>query len=102
MPSRSDFPGLQRSPRKNGLVALHWVATRVAVAAGYTPKTVPLLNFLDGSPQLAKRCQDLRAEMEQWLADRKRADKPIRVHGTFRSLIAIYEADEVRPYQPIP
>jgi len=42
MPAKSDVPGLQRSPRKDGPPALYWVASRIAIAADFQPKTVRL------------------------------------------------------------
>jgi hypothetical protein len=100
MPRKSDFPGLQRANRKDGSTALHWVATRVAVAAGYTPKT-ERLHYLDESAELAKRCQELQAEMESWLADQEKADKPIKFDGTIGGLIKIYMMHPESPYHDI-
>jgi hypothetical protein len=103
MPSRGDFPGLQRSPpRKDGSVALHWARSHAARKVGYPVKTVRLRNFIDPSPQLDKRCQELQAEQEKWLADQHRPDESIRFDGTFGSLIAIYETHEESPYQRFP
>jgi len=89
MPRKGDFPGLQRSKRKDGTIALHWVASRVAIAAGYPVKTVRLHGYMEGSPELADRCQDLQAQMSAWLADQSRADKPIVFNGTIGGLIKL-------------
>jgi integrase len=99
MPSKGDFPGLQRSsPRKDGSILLHWVAPRKALKAGYVPKTVPLNGFIDGSSELSARCHELWAEMEAWLAEQARPQKSVKYDGTFGSLIRLYEADECSPY----
>jgi hypothetical protein len=102
MPARGDFPGLQRRHRKNGSLVLYWVALPVAVAAGYTPKTVHLHNFVDESPELSERCQKLQAEMEAWLANRDRVEKPTRFDGTVRGVIRQYETHPLSPYQEFP
>jgi integrase len=100
MPAKGDFPGFQRSPPRNdGSIALHWVAPRKAVEAGYLPKTVRLDGFIDDSPDLSARCHELWAEMEAWLAEQARPDKPVKYDGTVGSLIAIYEAHEYSPYR---
>ena len=102
MPSKGDFPGLQRSPpRSDGSIALHWVAPRRAVEAGYSPKTVRLNGFIDDSPELSARCHELLAEMEEWLAEQAKPDKPVKYDGTVGSLITIYETDEYSPYQQL-
>src|SRR5438270_377225 len=101
MPCKSDFPGLQRQRRNDGSVALDWVRSKAARKAGYSPKTVSLDGFVDGSHELQERCQDLQAQMESWLANRNRAEAP-EFDGTFRSLIAIYETDRESPYQRFP
>ena len=101
MPSKSDFPGLQRQRRKDGSVALDWVRSPAARKAGYLPKTVSLDGFVDGSDELRERCQDLQAQMERWLANRNRAEAP-DFDGTFGSLISIYETDSESPYQRFP
>ena len=98
MPRKGDFPGLQRSKRKDGTIALHWVASRVAIAAGYPVKTVRLHGYMEGSPELADRCQDLQAQMSAWLADQSRADKPIVFNGTIGGLIKLYETLPESPY----
>jgi hypothetical protein len=102
MPGRGDFPGLQRRHRKNGSLVLYWVALPVAVAAGYTPKTVHLHNFVDESPELSERCQKLQAEMEVWLANRDRVEKPVRFDGTVRGVIRQYKTHPLSPYQEFP
>jgi hypothetical protein len=76
--------------------------SHAARKAGYPVKTVRLRNFVDDSPQLAKRCEDLQAEQEKWLAKQHRPDKRIQFDGTFGSLIAVYETDEESPYQQRP
>src|SRR5947207_8457123 len=102
MPSRSDFPGLQRKPSdKNGFVALHWVAPRRAINAGYTRKTVPLRGFTDGSPELRERCQQLWLEMEAWMAKRGRTRKHDLFDGTIGSLVRIYQAHPFSPYKEL-
>jgi len=98
MPRKGDFPGLQRSRRKDGTVALHWVASRVAIAAGYPVKTVRLHGYLEGSVELTDRCQDLQAQMSAWLADQSRDDRPIIFDGTLGGLIKLYETRPESPY----
>jgi integrase len=98
MPSKGDFPGLQRSPRKDGSIVLYWVAPRRAVEAGYSPETVRLDGFIDGSEELSERCNDLWAKMEAWLAEQAKPQKRARYDGTVGSLIRLYETDEFSPY----
>ena len=98
MPRKGDFPGLQCSRRKDATVALHWVASRVAIAAGYPVKTVRLHGYSEGSDELSDRCQDLQAQMSAWLADQSRADKPIVFNGTIGGLIRLYETLPESPY----
>jgi len=97
MPAKSDFPGLQRSPRKDGSIALHWVASRIAIAVDYTPKTVRL-HYPDLSPELAQRCQDLDAQMRVWLCDQENMDERIKFDGTIGSYVKIYENHPESPY----
>jgi integrase len=97
MPSRSDFPGLQRSQRKDGSVALHWVAPRVAVAAGYPVRTVRL-HYEEGSAHLAERCQDLHAQALAWLWEEGKAGHRTVFDGTLGSLIRLYETLPESPF----
>src|SRR5271155_3173817 len=97
MPPKGEFPGLQRAPRMNGPKALHWVARRVAIAAGYTPKTVRL-DEPDKSPELSEHCHKLQFEMVAWLADRSRPDKPFVFDGRISGYIKNYETHPDSPY----
>jgi hypothetical protein len=97
MPAKSDVPGLQRSPRKDGPPALYWVASRIAIAAEFQPKTVRL-HYSDDSPELAERCQDLWAQMLKWLADQDRVEKPIKFDGTIGGLIRTYLTHPESPF----
>jgi hypothetical protein len=101
MPAKSDFPGLQRRYRKDGSIALYWVAYAYAIAAGYRTKTVRL-HYLEGSPELKQRCQDLDAQMKAWFANGERVDRPIRFDGTIHGLIAQYKNHDLSPYQDFP
>jgi integrase len=99
MPSKGDFPGLQRSPpRTDGSIALHWVAPRKAIEAGYLPKTVRLHGYTDGSPELSARCHQLDAEQQAWLAEQEKPEKRFTYDGTVGSLVRLYETDECSPY----
>jgi hypothetical protein len=102
MPSKGDFPGLQRSPpRSDGSIALHWVAPRRAVKAGYLPETVRLHGFVDRSLELSARCHELWAEMEKWLAEQAKPEKTVKYDGTVGSLIRLYETEECNPYMQL-
>ena len=103
MPSKNEgIPGFQCRPRKDGSVALYWVASRAAIAAGYEPKTVRLhfpVPNPDPAPELSRRCQDLQAQMERWLIEQSSdADKPIVFNGTLGSLIRVYEENPDSPF----
>jgi hypothetical protein len=99
-PFRLDFPGLQRRHRKDGSTALYWMPYADAIAAGFRPKTVRL-HYPDNSPELAKRCEDLRAQMVAWRANPDKADKRVEFDGTIASYIKIYETDPDSPYQDL-
>lgn len=102
MPARGDFPGLQRKPPdKNGSIAVHWVAPRRAVAAGYPEKTVRLHGFRAGSDELEERCQQLWAEMEKWFVEKNWLDKPFVFDGTIGGLIKLYQTHKDSPYQDL-
>ena len=92
-------PGLRRMKR-GGRVDLYWVATRAAVASGYTPTVVRLhgdMDLPDEAQAVAQRCRVLTAEMRQWISGRPAA--PSASTGTIAWLCDIYQTDRDSPYR---
>lgn len=84
--SPEDYPGLRRQGRR-----LLWRATKKAVKAGYSVKSVNLTELAGEPDALKRRCDRLQYEMKLWLSGR--AGKALPFNGTIRSLIDIYEND---------
>lgn len=102
MPAESEeYPGLQRRPRKNGSVALYWVALDKVIKAGYTPKTVRL-HYSDPSTELSARCHALQAQMDAWIA-KNGSDRKLdpALAKTIRDLIRLYTADPESHYHAL-
>lgn len=84
--SPEDYPGLRRQGGR-----LLWRATKKAVKAGYTVKSVNLSELAGNPDALKLRCDRLQYEMKLWLSGR--TGKVLPFNGTIRSLIDIYEND---------
>lgn len=56
------------------------------------------LHYVEGSAELAERCQDLQAQVSAWLAEEGRADKLIVFDGTIAGIIKLYETHPESPY----
>src|SRR5438105_10928506 len=102
MPAESaQFPGRQRRERQGGSVVFYWVALPKAIAAGFRPKT-ERLDYPADSDVMSRRCIELQAQMDRWLADPARQD---RFDGkrvkTIRELIRLYTSDPESPYRAL-
>jgi hypothetical protein len=74
-----------------------WRASKAAVKAGYTPKTVNLSSHADSPDLLRERCIRLQREMLDWLSRGERKHGP-RFDGTFASLFDVYQSDPESSY----
>ena len=96
-------PGRKVMRRKNGRADAYWVASREAVAAGYAPKTVKLLDDPGADrapPEVAARCRRYWAEMLEFVAGNARtvAMPPV---GTLEWLCTLYQTDLESPYRDV-
>lgn len=92
-------PGLRWIKRPNGTREAYWYATKEAVGAGFELKTVRLV----GAPDLRLRCQQLQAEMLDWLNEQNGGELSTRFEGpvTVKSLIELYQTHPDSSYRKL-
>jgi hypothetical protein len=93
--NRSEAPGLQVRPNKDGSSRAYWHAPTYIRKLGYHPTQVRLDDKLPEA-QWAAECRRLHEEMLTW-AEQRRAD--CVYDGTFGSLVRWYESAEDSPYR---
>lgn len=99
-------PGLEWRARKVGRIPI-WVAPADARKQGFTPQTVRLsAEAFIAEPTVVERqalastCRRLQAEAKEWLSGLTNPPKA-RYDGTLKSLIDLYQTNELSPFHAI-
>ena len=87
-------PGLEKRTRRNGTIALYWVAPIQDRRAGFQPKYVLLTQ--PTADERAMRCFALQRMLEKWRENRA---APERTKYTIAWLVSRYQSDEFSPYR---
>lgn len=96
-------PGRRVMRRKDGRADTYWVASREAVAAGYTPKTLRLADDpgeAKAPPEVAACCRRYWSEMLEFVSGNART-VAMPPRGTIEWLCAIYQTDKESPYRRV-
>src|SRR5262245_10306763 len=96
---RMEVPGLVHRRRKDGSVAVYWIAKNCSRrAAAYALKSVRLHCSAEEQVVLARK---LYGELQIWLAGEMDERPPLRFEGTISSLVENYERHELSPYRSV-
>jgi integrase len=100
-PRVAEALGLQVIPRSDGSYRLLWRASKAAIDAGYTPKSISIkFDILDpcDHDDIREICQEWQAKMTSWLAAKARTEI---FDGTFKSLSRLYQQHESSPFHTV-
>lgn len=92
-----DAPGRKTRKNADGSTRVYWMASKEAVAAGFTPDSVRLHGE---DTAIAARCRALQAEMLHWMAVRS-GNKTPRVDPTINDLIRAYRMRDESAYHGV-
>lgn len=85
--------------RRRATFTPYWIARETDRKAGFRPKSVNLSRWADDPIALAKRCDELWAEMLEWRS--ARPCNPLRFEGTIKSLARIYQSHPESPFREL-
>ena len=92
-----DAPGRKTRKNADGSSRVYWMASKEAVAAGFTPDSVRLHG---DDEAIEARCRVLQAEMLQWLGERAGIKTP-RLDPTINDLIRAYRSRDESAYHGV-